>query len=342
MGIKDLASKTAGISARPVEKTHDRGEPKTAPVRMYDVTTRMHAAEARAEELEAQLEEAKKTAAQQEIPLDQIVESHGRKRQLSEEEFSELVENLRNNPLVTPITVRPTGTGKYEIVSGHNRVAAFRELGREKIPAVIQDVDHVQADINAFYANLLQPSLPDYEKYLGFCMIKTRRPDLTHEQIADMAGVSRSQVTKLMAFASLPSDALRILDKNIRALSANAATDLAALVKQGKHDLVTKAVEQLVEGKINQAQAVELVSSGDATVAADTASALVSPGTATKAAKPKIEPTTIKQGKATYCSMRRVDKTIRLDFKNPEEAAALEQEILALIKARVKEGKDGD
>lgn len=326
MGIKDLKAKTANVAARQVERTQD-DEIRTAPVRMYDITQRMHEAEKRAVELEAQLKAAQ-AGTQTELPLDQLVEVAGRKRNLTAQEFNELVENLRNNRLVTPITVRRTGTDKYEIVSGHNRVAAFRILGRNTIPAFIQDDDHVQADLNAFYANLLQPSLPDYEKYLGFCMIKRHHPNMTHEEIADMAGVSRQQVTRLMAFTAFPTDALAVLHQNPHALGANAAAELAMLSKAGKHNEVLKAVQQLVAGEVDQATAVEQAMRAAAPVPAE------------RPTKPKVEPRVVKQGRATYCSLRRAEKTIRLDFKTPEEAAAIEQAIFDLIESMSKQGSE--
>lgn len=328
MGIKDLKAKTANVAARHVERAQD-DEIRTAPVRMFDITQRMHEAEKRATELEAQLKAAQ-AGSQTELPLDQLVEVPGRKRNLTPQEFKELVENLRNNPLVSPITVRRIGTDKYEIVSGHNRVSVYRILDRTTIPVFIQaDDNYVQADLNAFFANLLQPSLPDYEKYLGFCMIREHYPDMTHEEIADKAGVSRQQVTRLMAFAALPTEALEVLQQNPHALGANAAAELATIAKTGKHSEVIKAVQQLATGEIDQATAVEQ------------AMRAALPALVEKPAKPKIEPRVVKQGRATYCSIRRAEKTIRLDFKTPEEAATVEQAIFDLIETMAKQGKEG-
>lgn len=325
MGIKDLKAKTASVAARQVERT-EANEIRTAPVRQYDITARMHEAERKVTELESRLKDAK-AGNSQEIELDQLITAPGRKRNLSQGEFTELVENLRNNPLVTPITVRPVNDGKYEIVSGHNRVAAFRELGRASILAVVMDAEDVQADLNAFYANLLQPSLPDYEKFLGFCMIKAHRPELTHEEIADMAGISRQQVTKLMAFSALPDQGLKALEQNPRALGANAAADLASLAKAGKADQVTKAIEMLSVGEIDQATAIYQVTK-----------AATAP--TQKSSKAKAEMRTVKQGRTTYCNLRRAEKMIRLDFKTPEEAATAEQAIYELLESIAK--KEGN
>lgn len=328
MGIKDLKAKTANVAARHVERIQD-DEIRTAPVRMYDITQRMHEAEKHVAELEIELKVAQ-SGIKAELSLDQLVEVAGRKRNLTLQEFNELVENLRNNPLVTPITVRRLDKDKYEIVSGHNRVAAFSALHRTSIPAVIRNDDHIQADLNAFYANLLQPSLPDYEKYLGFCMIKKHHPNMTHEEIGDLAGISRQQVTRLMTFSALPTDVIEALHQNPHALGANAAAELATLAKNGRKDAVIKAVQQLVAGEIDQAEAVEQASRATKSI------------TEEKPAKLKIEPRVIKQGRATYCSLRRAEKTIRLDFKTPEEAAAIEQAIFNLIESMAKSEKESD
>jgi ParB family transcriptional regulator, chromosome partitioning protein len=156
MSIYDkLGAKTAGIKARSIDKPAEK-TPRTAPGMFLNATQRIDIAEARVEELEAKLKEAEAGASPREISLDQLHEVPERRRKLTAQQYAELKENLRNNPLVTPITVRKRETGGFEIVSGNNRVAVFRELGRTKIPAALLDSDDDQAEINAFYANLLQ------------------------------------------------------------------------------------------------------------------------------------------------------------------------------------------
>lgn len=179
MSIYDkLGAKTAGVKAREIEKSSVKA-PKTGPGIHLDATARMDAAEQRAEELEALLKKAG-AGSPVRIKLDQLHETPGRKRTLSDEEFAELKNNLAKNELVTPITVRPRPNGDgYDIISGHHRTKAHRELKRVDILAVISDVDDLQADLHAFYANLLHPSLPDFQKYLGFKMIQKKKPDLS-------------------------------------------------------------------------------------------------------------------------------------------------------------------
>lgn len=322
MSIYDkLGAKTAGVKARTVERVADKS-PRTAPAMFLDATQRMDAAEQKVEELEAKLRAAEAQAASLELPLDQLHEVPGRRRQLSEDEFAELRENLKLNELVTPVIVRRRAESGYEIISGNNRVAVYRELGRASIPAVVRDTEEEKADLNAFYANLLQPHLPDYEKYLGFCMIQRQRPGMSHEQIADMAGVSRSQITKLMAFAGLPAAAHERLRVHVHALGANAALELAQLTRQGREEQVLEAVVKLIAGEVDQAQAVKFAAP---------------PVERPRNARP--DATTIKVGKAVYCAMRRADKVLRLEFKSAEEAQAVEDAIAEVLRKRADQLK---
>lgn len=319
MSIYDkLGAKTAGIKARTVERVADKS-PRTAPAMFLDAAQRMDAAEQKVEELEAKLRAAEAQMTSFELPLNQLREVPGRRRQLSDDEFAELRKNLKQNELVTPIVVRRLAKGGYEVVSGNNRVAVYRELERATIPAVVRETEAEQADLHAFYANLLQPNLPDYEKYLGFRMIQRQRPGLSHEQIADMAGVSRSQITKLMAFAGLPEAAHDRLRVHVHALGANAAQELAQLARQGREEQVMEAIVKLIAGEVDQAQAVKFASPP-----------------VERPRSSKSDPTMIKVGKAIYCAMRRADKVLRLEFKSAEEAQAIESAIAEVLRSRAE------
>src|SRR5579875_2915561 len=129
MGIGDrLLAKTANVGSKPTEASQRPAntEPRTSPGRLMDAQHRINTAQARIKELESQLEER----AALDVPLDALVEVPGRRRKLTSEQFQELKSNLAQHALATPILVRSVADGRYEIVAGHNRVAAYRELGR--------------------------------------------------------------------------------------------------------------------------------------------------------------------------------------------------------------------
>jgi ParB family chromosome partitioning protein len=308
MSIYDkLGAKTASIKARPMEKPAEK-TPRTGPGIHLDATARMYAAEERAEELEELLKHAGAGSALK-IKLSEIHEVAGRRRKLSKEEYDELRENLSKNELVTPITVRPRVGGGYEIISGHNRTQIYRELKRIDIPAIVQNTDDIQSDLNAFYANLLHPNLPDYQKYLGFKMIKRRKPDSTIEEIAALTGKSQRHIERLMKFDDLPKEALEILSNSSIDLGGNAVEDFAKLAKAGKIKKVIEAIQKLESGELNQKQAISYAAS-------------------TQEEKKSIKqnnPIVIKQGRSTYCTVRQASKVLRIEFGSKEEAEVAQE-----------------
>ena len=52
---------------------------------------------------------------------------------------------LRAIGVVDPVLLRPRGGGGYEVITGHRTVAAARQAGLERIPAVVRELDDAQA-----------------------------------------------------------------------------------------------------------------------------------------------------------------------------------------------------
>jgi ParB family chromosome partitioning protein len=276
-------------------------------------------AESKIADLEMQLEAAKAAGGALEIPLDRLTEVPGRRRKLTSEEFSELKENLDRHELITPITVLPRADGFYEIVSGHNRVAAYRELGKSTIKAWPANAEAHKADELAFYANLLHPDLTDFEKYLGFKLISERAGIQTAEELAERTGLSARQIRRLMAFGSLPEGAIALLDAWPGAIGANTAEALAKLAVEGKGAQVIEAIKTLTNGEATEQQAVRLAAAEP------------------KPEKKRAAPTTIKAGKAIYCRMHAADKVLRLEFASPEQREAAQKAVAEVLERLKKD-----
>ena len=70
------------------------------------------------------------------------------------ETLADLAENIRRNGIIQPITVRPRPGGRFQIIAGHNRVAAARIVGLPTVPALVQELDDDQAAILMIDSNL--------------------------------------------------------------------------------------------------------------------------------------------------------------------------------------------
>ncbi|KMY86221.1 Chromosome (plasmid) partitioning protein ParB [Candidatus Paraburkholderia calva] len=270
MGIGDrLLAKTANVGNKPAEAAQSRPvntEPRTSPGRLMDAQYRINTAQARIKELEGQLQER----AALEVPLDALVEVSGRRRKLTPEQFQELKNNLAQHALATPILVRTLPEDRFEIVAGHNRVAAYRELGRQTIRANVASIEEGEIEFAAFFSNLLAPSLTDFEKYWNFKRLQ-ELSGLTRAEISESAGLSKSHVTRIFSFDAIPEVAKAALAERPERLGSNAAQKLAALAEAGKADKVIEAVRRLVEDEnFTQDKAVSLATDKPKIVAPST------------------------------------------------------------------------
>ena len=77
--------------------------------------------------------------------------------------LEQLMSSIERLGLQSPITVRPTDDGRYEIICGHNRVNAVRELGRDVILAKVYEGVSDDEALELYYdTNLNQQSFSDW------------------------------------------------------------------------------------------------------------------------------------------------------------------------------------
>jgi hypothetical protein len=78
-----------------------------------------------------------------------------------------LAESIAAQELYQPITVRPLDVGRYQVVLGHRRLAAFGLLGRERIPAIIRHYSDAQAVRALLDENLRRDDVNLFEQTEG-------------------------------------------------------------------------------------------------------------------------------------------------------------------------------
>lgn len=85
-------------------------------------------------------------------------------------EKEELAESVKENGLLEPIIVRSFSAGTYEIISGHRRVEACKELGIQTVPAIVRDMTKDEAIIAMVDSNLQREHLLPSEKAFAYKM----------------------------------------------------------------------------------------------------------------------------------------------------------------------------
>ena len=92
-----------------------------------------------------------------------------------------------------PVVVRTVASG-YELVVGERRWRAAKAAGLDSIPAVIRDLDDKTSAEWALVENLQREDLNPIERAEAFLGLQDDF-GLTHQEIADQVGLTRSAVT---------------------------------------------------------------------------------------------------------------------------------------------------
>ena len=145
-----------------------------------------------------------------------------------DEDMQKLVDSIKENGVLTNLTVRRRAEGGYEIISGHRRFHAAQLAGLESIKVQVRDVDDDQAIIDMVDANIQREHISPMEKARAYAMKlqaisrQGARQDLTSAQLgrklesADIvgkeAGDSRMQVRRYIRLNNLVPDLQKKVD----------------------------------------------------------------------------------------------------------------------------------
>ena len=171
-------------------------------------------------------------------------------------EQRELVESIAQNGLLEPITVRSFSAGEYEIISGHRRVEACKELGITEVPATIKEMSKDEATIAMVDSNIHREHLLPSEKAFAYKMRleamkrQAGRPskensspvgiDLRGKQSLDLmseeCGDSRNQIHRYVRLTNLVPELLEFVDEG--RIKMRPAVELSYLDEDCQRDVV--------------------------------------------------------------------------------------------------------
>ncbi len=166
--------------------------------------------------------------------------------------LEELAQSIRDNGVITPITLRKTGD-TYQIIAGERRWRASRMAGLHEIPAIVLDVDEDAAYALALIENLQREDLNPMEEAEGYRRL-TQELGLTQEQAAQRVGRSRPAVANALRLLTLPESVSALLrDKQLSAGHAR------ALLPLEREEVMLKAAQTILEQQLSVRQTETLV-----------------------------------------------------------------------------------
>ena len=202
-----------------------------------------------------------------------------------DEDMQKLVDSIRENGVLTNLTVRRRTEGGYEIISGHRRFHAAQRAGLDRVKVQVRDIDDDQAIIDMVDSNIQREHISPMEKARAYAMKleaisrQGARRDLTSRQLvgkleaADEVGLktgeSGRQVQRFVRLNSLVPDLQKKVDDG--SLKFNPAVELSYLSPTEQNDFLDYIESQSCspqklkaaskEGALNHGKLLEIMDS---------------------------------------------------------------------------------
>jgi len=162
-----------------------------------------------------------------------------------QEALEELSKSIEVHGIIQPLTLRSTGRGKYQLISGERRFRASQIAGLTEVPAYIRVANDQEMLEMALVENIQREDLNAIEVALSYQRL-IEECSLTQEQMSQKIAKSRSSITNHLRLLKLPVE----IQKSVRdgKISMGHAR---ALVSAGDEDLQLELHERIINEQIS-------------------------------------------------------------------------------------------
>lgn len=177
----------------------------------------------------------------------------------NDEKMADMIESIKEYGVLTPIIVRPKGDN-YEVISGHRRKFACKQLGITKIPAIIKELDDDESTILMIDSNIQREEILPSEKAFAYKMKleamkrQAGRPKNNCSQVgnnyenkksleilAEESGTSKNQIHRYIRLTNIIKEFLDMADS--KKLPLNTAVELSYL-KENEQQLLHNSISE--------------------------------------------------------------------------------------------------
>ncbi len=163
------------------------------------------------------------------------------RKDMRPEPLKELADSIRVQGIIQPIIVRLVADDKYEIIAGERRWRAAQQASLQEVPVVIKKIDDRSAMAIALIENIQREDLNALEESEALRRLLDEF-EMTHQQVADSVGKSRTTVSNLLRLLDLQNEVKILLGKGL--LEMGHARALLALEGEKQIELANKVVSQ--------------------------------------------------------------------------------------------------
>ncbi len=180
--------------------------------------------------------------------------------------LDELKDSIQEKGLIQPITVRKVNS-HYELIAGERRLRAALEVGLDKLPAYVMEVNSKEEMLElAIVENVQRERLNPIEQANAYQRL-LKECNLTQDEIAQKIGKDRSTITNMLRLLRLPKQIQKSVEEgeisvgHARTLLSIEEPDqqLQLWSKIVKNDISVRRLEKLVKelSEIKQKQTVK-------------------------------------------------------------------------------------
>lgn len=195
------------------------------------------------------------------LPIEHLVPGKYQPRKdMSPEALEELASSIRSQGVIQPIVVRQVDNHRFEIIAGERRWRAAQLAQLDDIPCLVKNVPDEAAVAIALIENIQREDLNAMEEAMALNRLMNEF-SLTHSQVAEAVGKSRTTVTNLLRLNNLNDDVKLLVEhgdiemghaRALLALEGDAQSDAAQIVS-GK-GLTVRDTEKLVKKLLEPAK----------------------------------------------------------------------------------------
>ena len=190
----------------------------------------------------------------QQLPIEWLQPGRYQPRKdMSPDALEELASSIRAQGIIQPIVVRQISDEKYEIIAGERRWRASQLAQLAEVPCILKTVPDEAAVAIALIENIQREDLNAMEEAVALDRLMNEF-ELTHQEVADAVGKSRTTVTNLLRLNTLNDDVKLLLERGdiemgharaLLALSGELQSDTARVVAD--KGLTVRETEALVK-----------------------------------------------------------------------------------------------
>lgn len=135
------------------------------------------------------------------------------RKDMSEDALDDLASSIKTQGIIQPIIVRQLdGADKYEIIAGERRWRAAQLAKLNDVPCLVKEADDQSTMAMALIENIQREDLNAMEEAVALDRL-INEFELTHQQVADEVGKSRTTVSNLLRLNTLNDDVKLLLER---------------------------------------------------------------------------------------------------------------------------------